>query len=197
MNVPIEIGDLVEVSAPEPNTKMSIRQSDWSGTVTGGPFSGGFWQVTAFGEDRGWTIPDTELVGAERITVYEQTDTLLGVVTPKETADDNENIPFTIEEFNWPPRVQALQEAIYLINGERDEEYGTPQENFGRIRALFDVIVPKEKPWTLEEVCLVNIALKLARAVKGYKRDTIVDLAGYAGIMVELMEGENGPDSSS
>ena len=37
-------------------------------------------------------------------------------------------------------------------------------------------------------VCDLMILLKMARSVEGYKRDTYVDLAGYASLVSEVSD---------
>lgn len=91
-----------------------------------------------------------------------------------------------------PERSKVLREANDLINGDRQEEYGTPRVNFRRIADLWDVLVPRpDGDWTEGDVALALLGLKLARAVQGYKRDTYVDVAGYAALAVELNETED------
>ena len=42
-----------------------------------------------------------------------------------------------------PPRVQALDQASALINGDRDKEYGHPKENFDRFRTMVNAYLGK------------------------------------------------------
>lgn len=84
-------------------------------------------------------------------------------------------------------RRAALQEAAGLIEGERDAEYGTPQENFTRAASIWRVLFP-ERDWTPADVARAMLGIKLARTPHGYKRDSLVDAIGYAAIAVELEE---------
>jgi|SRR5690606_20858019 len=91
-----------------------------------------------------------------------------------------------------PERTKALDEAKTLINGDRQEEYGTPQVNFQRIVDLWNVLIPRpDRSWSRGDVALALLGLKMARAAQGYKRDTYIDIAGYAGLAVELNEMED------
>lgn len=93
------------------------------------------------------------------------------------------------------PRVAVLKEAAGLITGDREAEYGTPQVNFQRIADLWNVQLAhllkdgeKIKP---TDVALAMLQVKLGRAVQSPKRDTFVDIAGYAGLAFELSEDDS------
>lgn len=106
---------------------------------------------------------------------------LLGVVTPPLAADS-------------PERVKVLKEAASLITGDREKDYGTPQVNFNRIAALWNVqaahLLKDGAYFTPVDVALLLLQLKMARAVNSPKRDTFVDAAGYAALAAELAEDE-------
>jgi|SRR5690606_29755727 len=87
-------------------------------------------------------------------------------------------------------RSKALDEAKALINGDRQEDYGTPEVNFTRIAEIWNVLFP-ERDWIPADIALAMAAVKVARAAQGYTRDTYVDLAGYAALAVELNEMED------
>jgi Domain of unknown function (DUF6378) len=72
-----------------------------------------------------------------------------------------------------------LLEAERLVSGDRRQDYGHPADNFRDVAAMWSVILDKEiKP---SQVINCMIALKLCRAKQsGWKRDTYVDIAGYA-----------------
>jgi len=93
------------------------------------------------------------------------------------------------------PRVAVLKEAAALITGDREAEYGTPQVNFQRIADLWNVQLAhllkdgvKIQP---TDVALAMLQVKLGRAVQSPKRDTFVDIAGYAGLAFELSEDDS------
>lgn len=82
----------------------------------------------------------------------------------------------------------VLKEAHAIINGERQKDYGSPLTSFTTIAALWSVVLDIEV--TAEQVALCMIQLKVARAKNGgMQRDSLVDIAGYAGC-IELMEKE-------
>jgi len=91
------------------------------------------------------------------------------------------------------PSINILQEAQSLIYGDRQEQYGNAQRNFGDIGKLWEPILGKAV--SPEEVALCLLQLKVARALndtrleRPIKRDTIVDLAGYAGCIEKIQNG--------
>ena len=84
------------------------------------------------------------------------------------------------------PRVEALREAAKIIAGDRDVQYGGPEENFTRISKIWSVIVGKEI--TPEDVAMMMVGLKVARyaSKSGFQPDTWIDIAGYAGCGFEV-----------
>lgn len=79
-----------------------------------------------------------------------------------------------------------LAEAAKIISGQRDKQYGGPEENFGRIADLWSVIF--DRKFTREEVAMAMIAVKLARHASnsGFQADTWTDIAGYAACGYEV-----------
>ena len=77
-------------------------------------------------------------------------------------------------------RVEALREAARIIAGDRDIQYGGPEENFDRIARIWSVILGIYI--TQEDVGMLMIGLKIARYANksGFQPDTWIDIAGYA-----------------
>ena len=86
------------------------------------------------------------------------------------------------------PRVEALREAARIIAGERDVQYGGPEENFERIAKVWSVITNYN--FTREDVAMMMVGLKVARyaSKSGFQADTWIDVAGYAGCGYEVGE---------
>jgi len=97
----------------------------------------------------------------------------------------------TEESKNELPRIEALREAARIISGDRDVQYGAPEDNLGRIAKLWSVLFEKEI--TAQDVAMAMVALKMARYVnKGdFQPDTWIDIAGYAGIGYEVGKPKN------
>jgi hypothetical protein len=89
------------------------------------------------------------------------------------------------------PRVEALRIAAAIITGDRDAQYGGPEENFERIGKIWSVILGV--PITREDVAMMMVGLKVARyaSKSGFQPDTWVDVAGYAGCGYEVGLLEN------
>lgn len=84
------------------------------------------------------------------------------------------------------PRVEALREAARIIAGDRDAQYGGPEDNFNRIAKVWAVILGVEV--TAEDVAMCMVGVKLARyaSKSGFQPDTWIDIAGYAGCGFEV-----------
>jgi hypothetical protein len=89
------------------------------------------------------------------------------------------------------PRVEALRTAASIITGDRDAQYGGPEENFERIGKIWSVILGVAV--TREDVAMMMVGLKVARyaSKSGFQPDTWVDIAGYAGCGYEVGLLEN------
>lgn len=100
---------------------------------------------------------------------------------------------------NKPERVKILEEAAELLVGQRQEDYGTPEENFKRIAAYWSIRLSDYLKINveLEEriVAEMMALLKIARTANSPTRDTYLDLAGYAGIAAELSSIESKDES--
>lgn len=80
----------------------------------------------------------------------------------------------------------VLQEAESLIYGDREKDYGKTSDNFADIAKGWEVIT--KTTITPEQVGLMMAWLKICRANKDNceKRDSLVDLAGYAGCIEKI-----------
>lgn len=91
-----------------------------------------------------------------------------------------------------PERVQILTEASGLITGQRQEDYGTPEENFQRMADYANIHFKKNLenniPISPRQTAEYMILLKMARTINSPTRDSYVDIAGYAGIAGELAD---------
>ncbi len=89
----------------------------------------------------------------------------------------------------------APEEALDLICGPRMEFYGPPQENLQDIADTWTPYVKRalDVKGRLDstDVTMLMVLLKAIRQVRGYHRDSSVDICGYAA----LAEVLNDPDS--
>lgn len=84
------------------------------------------------------------------------------------------------------PRIEALREAAKIISGDRDKQYGGPEDNFTRIATVWSVLFGRT--FTAEDVAMAMVGVKLARFASdaGFQPDTWIDIAGYAGCGYEV-----------
>lgn len=83
----------------------------------------------------------------------------------------------------------VLDEAKDLIYGNREKDYGKTSDNFADIAKGWEVIT--KTSITPEQVALMMAWLKICRANKDNcgKRDSYVDIAGYAGCIEKIKKG--------
>lgn len=94
---------------------------------------------------------------------------------------------------------EVLEEAIRLVSGDRQDDYGTPADNHGctavlwttyihrRMDALLrdldvdcDALDVEDLKLDARDVCNLNILQKVSRDAWRRKGDNQVDIAGYA-----------------
>ena len=92
-------------------------------------------------------------------------------------------------------RAAVLEKARACVCGEREEDYGSPEDSFGCIAELWEAylraacIAPNAVVTvTPADVAMLMALLKIARAKAGSKPDTYIDLAGYAACGAEISE---------
>jgi len=86
---------------------------------------------------------------------------------------------------------RILQEGYKLLNGEKREAYGTPEENFGIVASLWTTYLDKEYPDIIilpHHVPMMMILFKIAREMFSHQEDNLTDLANYAALAQYLHE---------
>lgn len=85
-------------------------------------------------------------------------------------------------------RKDILDLAGKCVLGDREEDYGSPEDNFRRIAALWNEYVkPRNVIFAPEDVAVMLILLKVARIAGGNpKDDNWIDIAGYAACGGEI-----------
>ena len=91
-------------------------------------------------------------------------------------------------------RKECLTAAIDAVCKDRENTYGSPEDNFKLIADLWSTYTGvKISP---RDVAVMMILLKTARARTGTNHsDNFVDMAGYAACAVEIEEPEEKPES--
>lgn len=90
------------------------------------------------------------------------------------------------EEENRLKSKSILLEAEVIVNGDRNVQYGDPKDAF----KIYSEILSRTFNIELSpiEICKVQMAIKLGRLRYQHKRDSLVDLCGYAEILNRLEE---------
>ncbi len=82
-------------------------------------------------------------------------------------------------------REETLEKAKECVCGHREHDYGSPENNFGTIAALWSIYLGKSI--NAVDVSMMMALLKIARIhSSNYTEDSFVDLAGYAACGCEL-----------
>jgi hypothetical protein len=85
-----------------------------------------------------------------------------------------------------PSSKEILAEADRIIHGERAQSYGPAEDSFARIGELWTVHLSNKLPegtvLDAYDVAVMMTLMKCARAQTDVKRDTFVDIAGYAAL---------------
>lgn len=95
-------------------------------------------------------------------------------------------------------RPEILDTAKKCVCGDREQDYGTPEKNFGTIAALWTAY--KGIELTAVDVAAMLALVKLGRIASGHgKADNWIDLAGYAacGGEIESAQGKPTTEQSS
>lgn len=96
-------------------------------------------------------------------------------------------------------RKETLEKAIECVCGQREQDYGSPENNFETIGLLWSTYLCAAHPdYTLKfplngitpkDVAVMMALLKIARIATGKAEDSFVDLAGYAACAGEIATG--------
>ena len=113
-------------------------------------------------------------------------DAILNKVCPQCKA------PFSEEKIG-KTRSDILEQAKICVCGHRENEYGSPEDNFKTIANLWSAY--KDVEFTATDVAMMMALLKIARVKGGNAtEDSFIDLAGYAACGGEIsikLEKEN------
>ena len=103
-----------------------------------------------------------------------------------EVDEEGEDGSPAIEEDSRKETKSILEEAIEILNGSKQCDYGETVESFKRIAQMAN-LMSNSNDFTPVKCCIVLMATKLTRESKVHKRDNLVDLAGY-GCIKQLLE---------
>ena len=85
-------------------------------------------------------------------------------------------------------REEFLEAARYCICGDRDKQYGEPEDNFQRVARLWGAYL--NKALVAEDVAILMCMFKIVRLKSSdyESRDSWIDLIGYAACGGEIAE---------
>lgn len=83
-----------------------------------------------------------------------------------------------------------LDEAKSIVNGQRQEDYGSINDSFQRIAGLWSAYtgIPIDK----YDVAKMMMILKISRSKNGNHRDSYVDIVGYVECIDKLLDLDHG-----
>lgn len=86
-------------------------------------------------------------------------------------------------------RNDYLSHADSVINGERQNLYGDPEDNFGAIASFWTTYLGGQVLITPEDVACMMTLMKIARIASGtMQRDSFIDAIGYMALGGEIAE---------
>lgn len=98
---------------------------------------------------------------------------------------------YATDEEQMNSRAGILDYAKECVCGQREQDYGSPEDNFKMIADLWSIYLCHEV--TAKDVSILMALLKIARIKSGNgTRDCYVDLAGYAACGGEIAYKEKG-----
>lgn len=78
-------------------------------------------------------------------------------------------------------RSHVLWTAEKLVNGDRNNEYGSPTQDFDRTASLWTTYLDGRSKIDAHDVAVMMILLKVSRLTwSPVKEDSWIDIAGYA-----------------
>ena len=89
-------------------------------------------------------------------------------------------------------RAEVLERAALIVNGDRDKQYGNPEDNFSRIAELWCAYLGAPDLVGAEDVAIMMMLMKVARlgASEYQSEDSWIDIAGYAACGAEIATRE-------
>lgn len=106
-------------------------------------------------------------------------NTLMSMMTYTSTSTGNDS------DIDKPIQKESiLLQADKIVNGDRNEQYGDPNDAFEEYRTILKATFGIDL--TSAQICKVLMAIKLGRMKYKYKEDSLVDLCGYTEILNRL-----------
>ena len=101
-----------------------------------------------------------------------------------QSSQGGNNSKDTANQTDEDVRMNILQEADGIVNGDRQKFYGHPSDNHGCTALMWSGYLSRRYNMKIEldvrDVCWLNALQKISRDANAPKRDNLVDVAGYA-----------------
>ena len=135
-------------------------------------------EVTEVAEPAAPVDTPTEIVDTPTDTPTETID------TPTETPDPEKTVS----------RADILDRAKAIVTGEREKQYGKPEDNFAAVAQMWEVYLREQCVGegadvriAPEDVAMMMVLLKVGRLMTGdYLADNYVDICGYVACAGEI-----------
>ena len=98
------------------------------------------------------------------------------------------------ENYTPTTRAEILDAAKKIVTGEREKQYGSPEDNFGVIARFWEVYLSErctdggaEVTLNPDDVAMLMALMKVARIMTGtFKGDSYIDACGYLACAAEI-----------
>lgn len=85
-------------------------------------------------------------------------------------------------------RSKVLREAEELVNGDRNNQYGPPDQDFQRTADLWTIYLDGRRIIDAHDVAVMMILLKVSRlSWSADKADNWIDIAGYSACGYDII----------
>jgi len=90
-----------------------------------------------------------------------------------------------------PSPKSIIEEALDIIEGDREQTYGSPDVNLKRIAFFWQTYLVNKNRLndihiSAEDVCWMMVLMKLSRQLHQSKRDNMVDAIGYIALIDKI-----------
>ena len=127
----------------------------------------------------------------ERLVSAQRLDNIIKDVRDAETPDElvSTQVQGNVGTTTLPVQPESVcAEADRLVDTEKDSDYGPPKEDFEVVATLWSEYLNRNL--TAHNVGVMLLLLKVRRLMRKYKRDTLVDICGYAKCLEMIEEAE-------
>lgn len=127
----------------------------------------------------------------KKVEAAKVTETAAPVEAPTETVDTPTETPAAEKTIT---RADILDTAKAIVTGEREKQYGKPEDNFAAVAQMWEIYLRGQCVGEGADVCvapedvaMMMVLLKVGRLMTGdYLADNYVDICGYVACAGEI-----------